>query len=95
MLIYGRENANGDFPCAKLVNAKKIAKVFFTIMKKNRNFYWLHVFSPTFVPNLMTLAWKMSSGIPKETGSLNGQLCAYLMLDIPARRKISEGKPTF
>ena len=35
MLIYGRENANGDFPCAKLVNAKKIAKVFFTIMKKN------------------------------------------------------------
>ena len=35
--------------------------------------------SPTFVPNLVTLAWKMSSGMPKEASSLNGPLCAYLM----------------
>ena len=33
-------------------------------------------FSPTFVPNLVTLAWKMYSGMPKEAGSLNGP---YLM----------------
>ena len=27
--IYGRESANGDFPCAKLQNAKKNLKDFF------------------------------------------------------------------
>ena len=26
---YGRESVNGDFPCAKLENAKKIAKKIF------------------------------------------------------------------
>ena len=32
---YGRESANGDFPCAKLENAKKkIVKIFFATMKK-------------------------------------------------------------
>ena len=35
MKIYGRESANGDFPCAKLENAKKkLAKFFLAIMKK-------------------------------------------------------------
>ena len=31
------------------------------------------------MPNLVTQAWKMSSGMSKEAGSLNGPLCAYLM----------------
>ena len=57
---------------------KKIAKFFLAIMKKLGT-YIDNMFSPTFVPNLVTLAWKMSSGMPKEAGSLNGPLCAYLM----------------
>ena len=39
----------------------------------------INMFSPTFVPDLVTLASKMSSGMPKETGLLNGPLGAYLM----------------
>ena len=39
----------------------------------------INMLSPTFVPYLVTLAWKMSSGMPKEAGSLNGTLCTYLM----------------
>ena len=35
MKIYGRESANGDFPCAKLENAKKNRQIlFFATMKK-------------------------------------------------------------
>ena len=33
-----------------------------------------NILSPTFVPNLVTLAWKMSSGMSKMAGSLNGPL---------------------
>ena len=34
---YGRESVNGDFPCAKLENAKKNSpKFFFATMKKAR-----------------------------------------------------------
>ena len=78
--IYGRESTNGDFPCAKLENAKKFGKFFFlVIMKKKTELILINMFSSTFVPNLVTLAWKMSSGMPKEAGSLNGPLCAYLM----------------
>ena len=57
---------------------KKIAKIFFGDYEKTRNLL-ITMLSPTFVPNLVTLAWKMSSGMPKEAGSLNGPLCAYLM----------------
>ena len=32
--IYGRESANGDFPCAKLENAKKKSNIFLAIKKK-------------------------------------------------------------
>ena len=35
------ESANGDFPCAKLQNAKKNRQIFFADMKKKRNLYWL------------------------------------------------------
>ena len=38
---YGRESVNGDFPCAKLENAKKIAKILFADDEKTRNLYWL------------------------------------------------------
>ena len=35
MKIYWRESANGDFPCAKLENAKKNRQIFFgAIMAK-------------------------------------------------------------
>ena len=38
--IYGRESANGDFPCAKLENAKKkFAKIFFGDYEKKRNLF--------------------------------------------------------
>ena len=53
----------------------KIA-IFFPIVKKTE-FVLINIFSPTFVPNLVTLAWKMRPGMPKESGSLNGPLCAY------------------
>ena len=58
---------------------KKIAKIFFWRIWKNPELILITMLSPTFVPNLVTLAWKMSSGMPKESGSLNGPLCAYLM----------------
>ena len=58
---------------------KKIAKILFWRLWKNPEFILITMFRPTFVPNLVTLAWKMSSEMPKEAGSLNGQLCAYLM----------------
>ena len=39
-----RESANGDFPCAKLENAKKKSpKFFLAIMKKNGTFIDYHV----------------------------------------------------
>ena len=42
MKIYGRESVNGDFPCAKLENAKKnLPKFFFDDYEKTRNLYWL------------------------------------------------------
>ena len=38
--IYGCESANGDFPCAKLQNAKKkLANFFFADYEKTRNLY--------------------------------------------------------
>ena len=78
--IYRRESANGDFPCVKLANAKKkIRQNFFWRLWKSPEFILINMFSPTFVPNLVTLAWKMSSEMPKEAGSLNGPLCTYLM----------------
>ena len=54
---------------------KKFANIFFgAIMKKKTALILINMFSPTFVPNLVTLAWKMSSGMPKEAGSLNGRI---------------------
>ena len=58
---------------------KKIRqKCFLTIMKKTE-LILINMFRSTYMPNFVTLAWKMSSGMSKETGSLNGPLCAYLM----------------
>ena len=79
MKNYGRESTNGDFQCANLENSKKIHQKYFLAIKKNPELILINMFSPTFVPNLATLAWKMSSGMPKEAGSLNGPLCAYLI----------------
>ena len=39
----------------------------------------VNILSPTFVLNFVALAWKMSPIMPKEAGSLNGPLCAYLI----------------
>ena len=78
--IYGCESANGDFPCAKLENAKKILQNFFGgRLWKNPELILINMFWPTYMPNLVTFAWKMSSGMSKEAGSLNGPLCTYLM----------------
>ena len=42
--MYGRHSANGDFPCAKLENAKKIAKIFLgDYVKKNGTYIDKHV----------------------------------------------------
>ena len=41
MKIYRRESPNGDFPCAKLENAKKNHQSFFGDFEKTRNLYWL------------------------------------------------------
>ena len=79
MTIYRRESGNGDIPCANCKMRKIFAKIFFCWLWKNPDFVLINIFSPTFVPNLVTLAWKMGSGMPKEAGSLNGPLCAYLM----------------
>ena len=57
---------------------KKITIFFFAIIKK-KEFIWITIFSPTFAPNLVILAYKMIPGMPKETGSLNGPLCTSLI----------------
>ena len=46
---------------------------------KNPELILINMLRPTYMPNLVTLAWKMSSGMSKEVGSLNGPLCAYLL----------------
>ena len=80
MKIYGHQSANSDFPCAKLENAKKICQFFLGgRLWKNPELILINMFRPTYMPNLVTKAWKMSSGMSKEAGSLNGPLCAYLM----------------
>ena len=58
---------------------KKFNKIFCVDYEKNPEFILINIFSPTFVQNLMTLAWKLSPGMPKEASSLNGPLCAYLI----------------
>ena len=56
-MSYGRESANGNFPCVKLENAKKnLPQIFLAIMKKIE-LILINMFSPTFVSNLVTLAW--------------------------------------
>ena len=50
MKNYARESVNGDFPCAKLENAKKIRQKFFlATMKKPGTYIDYHV-----KPNLCT-----------------------------------------
>ena len=59
---------------------KKIANFFWGgRLWQNRELILINMFRTTYVQNLVTLAWKMTSGRSKEAGSLNGQLCAYLM----------------
>ena len=80
MKINECESANGDFPCAKLQNAKKkLPKFTYTDYGESQNFILMNIFSPIFVQNLVTLVWKMRPGMPKEAGSINGPLCAYLI----------------
>ena len=72
MKIYGREGANGDFPCAKLENEKKkkkSPKIFFDNYEKNPEHKLINMFRPTYMPNLVILAWKKGSGMSKESGS--------------------------
>ena len=57
MKSYGRESVNGDFPCAKLENAKKNRQnFFFGDYEKNPELILITMLSPTFVLNLVTLA---------------------------------------
>ena len=58
---------------------KKFAKIFFLATMENAELILINMFRPTYMPNLVTLAGKMSSGMSKEAGSLNGPLRAYLM----------------
>ena len=58
---------------------KKICQNLFWRLWQNPEFVLINMFRTTYVQNLVTLAWKMSSGRSKEAGSLNGPLCAYLM----------------
>ena len=58
---------------------KKFAKIFFWRLRQNLELLLISMLRTTYVQNLVTLAWKMSSGRSKEAGSLNGRLCAYLM----------------
>ena len=58
---------------------KKIAKNLCWRLWQNPELVLINMFRPTYVPNLVTLAWKMSSWRSKEAGSLNGRLCTYLM----------------
>ena len=39
MKNYGRESVNGDFPCAKLENAKKIRQIFLMATMKKPGIY--------------------------------------------------------
>ena len=48
-------------------------------IKENSEVMSISMFSSTFVPNLVTLPWKMSPGMPKKVGPLNGPLCTFLM----------------
>ena len=54
-------------------------KIAVLVIIKKTEHILINIVNPTFVLNLVTLAWNMSSGMPKEAGSLNGQLCACLM----------------
>ena len=54
--IYGRESANGDFPCAKLENVKTNSPNFFLPIMKNPELILINMCSPTVVLNLVTLA---------------------------------------
>ena len=58
---------------------KKIAKIFFWRLWQNPELILINMFRTACVQNLVTIAWKMSSGCSKEAGSLNGPLCTYLM----------------
>ena len=58
---------------------KKNRQIFFGRLCIKPEFILVSILSPTFVPHLVTLAWKMSLGMLKETGSLNGPLCAYFI----------------
>ena len=58
---------------------KKFPQNFFLRLWQNPEPILISMFKPTYVPYLVTLAWKMNSGRSKEAGSLNGRLCTYLM----------------
>ena len=58
---------------------KKSLKCLFADFLIKKEFNLINILSPTVVPNLVTLAWKVSPGMSKEAGSLNGTLCTYLM----------------
>ena len=51
----------------------------FVMMKKKTGLMLFNMYSPTFVPHLMTLAWKISPEMTKFLSSLNGPLCTYFV----------------
>ena len=52
---------------------------FFWRLWKNPELILMNMFRPTHLPNLVTLAWKMSSGMSKEVGSSNGPINPFLL----------------
>ena len=61
--------------------------MIFADYEKKTEFILITIFSPTFVPNLVTLAWQMSSGMPKEAVSCIETTTAHHRTDRPTDRQ--------
>ena len=79
MKNYGHESVNGDFPCAKLENAKKNRQKFFLATMKEPGTYIDYHVKPYLCTKFGDSTLKNEFRNAKEAGSLNGPLCAYLM----------------
>ena len=87
--IYGRESANGDFPCAKLQNAKKNCH-FLCRLWKSPDFILINILSPTFVPNFFYLSLKYES-----TNAKRGRFNKWSIVQIRKMRKKNSPKIVF
>ena len=58
---------------------KLFDKFSFWRLWKNPERILINIFRPTYMPNLVTLAWKMSSAKSKEAGSLNYLIISWYL----------------